>query len=324
MPLDLIDKLKYLSSLVMISRVSYTPLSAVLNSGQQVRVFNLIVRFISGEYVMNQGDSGWPKPDTSTVVDAGGAPLKSAGGGRAQAASGGRFGGQKRERERPWDDEANAKKRARPPPDYKGATVLDPDTGYHDEWIVTLDFASLYPSIIRFLNLCHSTLLLSPTPALLATLRAAGVPIDAHTLDHTIQVGVFEDGSPCYAESKGTYYFVGHVAGVLPRLLKRLLDARGAVKLQLKGAKAAGDALMESIYDGLQLALKVVCNSVYGFCGTSALTGMLPCKPVAAVTTLTGRAFIEAVQAHIEGKWNGSDGVTAKVLYGDTYVLLRV
>lgn len=42
---------------------------------------------------------------------------------------------------------------------YAGAHVEDPDIGYHDEVVVTLDFKSLYPSIIVLLWMCVSTLL---------------------------------------------------------------------------------------------------------------------------------------------------------------------
>lgn len=42
---------------------------------------------------------------------------------------------------------------------YEGATVIEPVRGYHDTPITTLDFASLYPSIMMAHNLCYSTLL---------------------------------------------------------------------------------------------------------------------------------------------------------------------
>ena len=41
---------------------------------------------------------------------------------------------------------------------YEGATVLDPIPGWYDCPITVLDFASLYPSIIRNQNLCYSTI----------------------------------------------------------------------------------------------------------------------------------------------------------------------
>lgn len=47
---------------------------------------------------------------------------------------------------------------------YEGATVIEPMKGYYDVPIATLDFASLYPSIMMAHNLCYSTLL---TPAII-------------------------------------------------------------------------------------------------------------------------------------------------------------
>lgn len=42
---------------------------------------------------------------------------------------------------------------------YEGATVIEPKKGYYDAPIATLDFASLYPSIMMAHNLCYTTLL---------------------------------------------------------------------------------------------------------------------------------------------------------------------
>jgi len=42
---------------------------------------------------------------------------------------------------------------------YEGATVLEPVQGYYDVPIATLDFSSLYPSIMMAHNLCYTTLL---------------------------------------------------------------------------------------------------------------------------------------------------------------------
>lgn len=43
---------------------------------------------------------------------------------------------------------------------YEGATVIEPKKAYYADPIVTLDFSSLYPSIMMAHNLCYSTLLL--------------------------------------------------------------------------------------------------------------------------------------------------------------------
>lgn len=46
---------------------------------------------------------------------------------------------------------------------YEGATVLEPKQGYYDKPIATLDFASLYPSIMMAHNLCYTTLVTQKT-----------------------------------------------------------------------------------------------------------------------------------------------------------------
>jgi DNA polymerase delta subunit 1 len=42
---------------------------------------------------------------------------------------------------------------------FEGAFVLDPEKGFYQTPIATLDFASLYPSIMMAHNLCYSTLI---------------------------------------------------------------------------------------------------------------------------------------------------------------------
>lgn len=41
---------------------------------------------------------------------------------------------------------------------YEGAVVIEPTRGFYTDPVATLDFASLYPSIMMAHNLCYSTL----------------------------------------------------------------------------------------------------------------------------------------------------------------------
>jgi len=41
---------------------------------------------------------------------------------------------------------------------YEGAVVIEPTRGFYSDPVATLDFASLYPSIMMAHNLCYSTL----------------------------------------------------------------------------------------------------------------------------------------------------------------------
>jgi DNA polymerase delta subunit 1 len=189
-----------------------------------------------------------------------------------------------------WPVQDDTEDDERRKPDYQGATVIEPISGFYQTPVSVLDFESLYPSIIIYFNLCHSVLVPKETP----------VPKDTHEITHTINDQTFTR----------EYSFAKHVTGVLPQLLRHLLKSRKAVKALMNNTN---DKFEKFVLNGRQNALKVVCNSVYGFTGVSQQKGLLPCKPVAAVTTLKGRAFIEQAKNYVEQTWKGS-----KVLYGDT------
>lgn len=116
---------------------------------------------------------------------------------------------------------------------YEGAIVVEPKRGYYDEPIVTLDFASLYPSIMMAHNLCYSTHL--------ADGPGGRPPTDYHQTPH------------------GAYFVTPAVReGLLPRILKDLLGARKEAK---RAMFAETDPFRRSVLDGRQLALKVSANS---------------------------------------------------------------
>lgn len=117
-----------------------------------------------------------------------------------------------------------------------------------------------------------------------------GFDYEVHCIEHNILVNAALDE---YKTEVRKYIFVKHIAGVLPRLLRHLLKSRKAVKALMA---AETDVFQKNVLNGRQNGLKIVCNSVYGFCGTRPSKGLLSCKPVAAVTTLKGRAFIDAAK----------------------------
>lgn len=273
-PLLLIQKLSYVPIWIEMSRVTYTSLNQVLNGGQQRKVYNLIARFVHGTHAINKCDSGWPVSDAAS--DTSGSELE-------------------------HQEDALKKRR----PDYQGATVIEPMAGFYQDPVSTLDFESLYPSIIIHFNLCPSVYVIGAVDGR----GAAGSPlvIESHTIRHAILKDAATDA---YEEFERTYSFVKNVQGVVPRLLQHLLKARKAAK---RAMAEAPDEFARSVQNGRQLALKVSCNSVYGFFGVNPAKGLLSCKPVAAVTTLRGRAFIDAAKSYVERTYAG-----ARVLYGDT------
>jgi DNA polymerase delta subunit 1 len=56
-------------------------------------------------------------------------------------------------------------------------------------------------------------------------------------------------------------------------------QARQRVKKQITQC-GEGQTTLKRILNGKQLAIKVSCNSIYGFCG-AVQGGLLPCVPIA-------------------------------------------
>lgn len=120
---------------------------------------------------------------------------------------------------------------------YEGATVIEPTKGFYDIPIATLDFASLYPSIMMAHNLCYSTLL-SPN-----------------------QISSFQLKADEYIKTPSGDYFVKETVrkGILPAILEDLLAARKRAKNDLKNES---DPFKKAVLDGRQLALKVLFNFI--------------------------------------------------------------
>ncbi|KAL7549445.1 hypothetical protein ACHAWF_015195 [Thalassiosira exigua] len=174
---------------------------------------------------------------------------------------------------------------------YEGATVLDPVKSYYEVPIATLDFASLYPSIMQAYNLCYSTMV-SPQEATKLEAEKFKRSENGHNFVHT------------------------HVKkGILPTILEELLSARKRAKKDMKNAP---NEFEKAVQNGRQLALKISANSVYGF--TGAGVGQLPCVPIASSVTSYGRFLLEKTKAYVEEQYTVAHGYehNAEVIYGDT------
>ncbi|CAH2267635.1 jg16926 [Pararge aegeria aegeria] len=176
---------------------------------------------------------------------------------------------------------------------FEGATVIEPKKGYYSDPISTLDFASLYPSIMMAHNLCYTTLV----PPYLQ--KEINVSSDDMTVTPT----------------NNMFVKASVRKGLLPEILESLLTARKKAKADLKEEK---DPLKRSVLDGRQLALKISANSVYGF--TGAQVGKLPCLEISGSVTAYGRTMIEFTKSEVEKKYTKSNGYKedAIVIYGDT------
>lgn len=117
--------------------------------------------------------------------------------------------------------------------------------------------------------------------------------------------------------------------GIMPNVLKDLINARSITRIEQKKVKASYEKLEKEenmtenitkeienlkilwmVLEKRQLAYKVSANSGYGATGVSK--GYLPCMPVAMTTTALGRQNIEIVANVIPKKYKG------EFVYGDT------
>ncbi len=104
----------------------------------------------------------------------------------------------------------------------------------------------------------------------------------------------------CYIENR---------AGFLPGILKDLLAVRSKVKKEMEQAELAGDMFTYNVCDAKQAAIKVICNSAYGFTGAKA--GLFGCIPIAITTCMIGRLKIMFTKHEFEL-------LGADIIYGDT------
>ncbi len=160
---------------------------------------------------------------------------------------------------------------------YKGAIVVEPVPGVHFN-VAVMDFASLYPSIIKVYNLGYQTLLCSHDEC-----KVNKVPETPHWI--------------CTKKKALESLLIGSLRDLRVKWYK----------LKAKDKTLPND--LRSWYNVIQSALKVILNASYGVFG--APTFGLYCPPVAEATAAIGRHVITQT---IEK----ARALNIEVLYGDT------
>jgi DNA polymerase I len=182
---------------------------------------------------------------------------------------------------KPDEKEIRRRKKEREIKGLKGALVLEPKVGLHkDNCVLVLDFASLYPSIIRTFNICPTTLLSDEQTKKFEHVTS---PSGAKFVSAKVREGVF------------------------PAILRELIETRRLVKKQMKEEK---DPEKRRILNAKQLALKTMANSLYGY--TAFLPARLYILDVANSITAFGRENIKKTKKLIEENFD------VEVVYGDT------
>ncbi len=97
---------------------------------------------------------------------------------------------------------------------YSGGLVLEPKKGLYDSFILLLDFNSLYPSLIQEYNLCFTTMEWSK-----------------NAMPNNVE------GAPPQGDQLPSLPDEGLSRGVLPRVIKTIVDRRRAVKRLIKTEK---------------------------------------------------------------------------------------
>lgn len=163
-------------------------------------------------------------------------------------------------------------------PKYQGGLVFEPEKGLHKNYILVMDFNSLYPSIIQEYNICFTT-------------------VDR---DNYNAANIDEGDLPDIPDREAAQ-------GVLPRLLNALVSRRREVKKLLKDPK--NTAIERAQYDIKQQALKLTANSMYGCLGY--VNSRFYAKPLAMLVTNKGREILMDTRQLAES-------IGLSVVYGDT------
>jgi DNA polymerase delta subunit 1 len=193
--------------------------------------------------------------------------------------------------------------------------VIDAKAKFYTDPIATLDFMSLYPSIILANNFCFSTLVQNSKYYDIPGVEYVTIHVDDKT----------------YVWAKG-------MTGVIPTMMRELLGARKAAKklmaaagkrieelnlvlAETDDAKTLEEVRIElkraeiekAVYNARQLALKISANSIYGFTG-AVKTGKYHCLAVADSVTYRAR---EMLHRTVDLVMQYTDS-TCDVVYGDT------
>ena len=234
-----------------------------------------------------------------------------------------------------------------------GAYVAFPKKGLH-KWVASMDLNSLYPSVIRALNMGQETIVGQIRPEISeqrvhedTTLKKksfAGswegrfsteeyeavieqrkdIPLTVDWEDGRSDVLsgaelyslIYDNHMPWMLSSNGTI-FTTEFEGVIPGLLKRWYAERKDMQAQLIKAKEANNPIEIEYWDKRQLVKKINLNSLYGAILNPGCRFFD--KRIGQSTTLTGRTIVKHMSAEVNNVITGTyDHVGEAMIYGDT------
>ncbi|XP_044756178.1 DNA polymerase zeta catalytic subunit isoform X2 [Coccinella septempunctata] len=189
------------------------------------------------------------------------------------------------------------------------ALVLEPESKLYTDPVIVLDFQSLYPSIIIAYNYCFSTCagrVESLGKNTQFEFGASNLRVSKERIQHLLKRDLL-NFSPC-----GVAFVKKNVRdGIMPRMLREILDTRLMVKKSMKENK--GDSVLQKVLHNRQLGLKLIANVTYGYTAAN-FSGRMPSVELGDSIVSKARETLQRTIALVDR--NKEWGV--KVVYGDT------
>ena len=234
-----------------------------------------------------------------------------------------------------------------------GAYVAFPKKGLH-KWVASMDLNSLYPSVIRALNMAPETIVgqiraeisdarvhedmtlkkksfagswegrfaTEEYEAVMDQRKDIALTVDWEDGRSDVLSGaeiyqlIFDSQMPWMLSANGTI-FTQEFEGVIPGILKRWYAERKDMQKMLKKAKDAKNEAEIEYWDKRQLVKKINLNSLYGAILNPGCRFFD--KRIGQSTTLTGRQIVKHMSAEANKTITGEyDHVGKAVIYGDT------
>jgi len=181
---------------------------------------------------------------------------------------------------------------------FAGAYVQEPQAGKHD-WVYDLDITSMYPSVIRSLNISPETkvgkvvgwddeeFLKKENKKTYTLLNKKGKEMGKMTERELQQ---YFDEAKVSIASNGVIYRTDK-QGLIPALLEKWFNERVEMRKLVKKFHDEGDKEKEQYFDRRQHIQKIVLNSLYGVLGLPVFR--FYDLDNAEATTLTGQQLIK-------------------------------
>lgn len=187
--------------------------------------------------------------------------------------------------------------------------VMEPESKLYTDPVIVLDFQSLYPSLIIAYNYCFTTCI--------GRVNNLGTnhPFEFGATQLKVSKKIVEklckkdllNYSPC-----GVAFVKQKVReGILPRMLKEVLDTRLMVKNSMKENK--GNDNLQKVLHNRQLGLKLIANVTYGYTAAN-FSGRMCCVEVGDSVVSKGRETLQRAIALVESTPEWEARVSTNIL----------